>query len=127
MPKCIDLLLRNRNRSFQNSCVIDRGLSDLHKMTVTRLRSHLNKLGRKIIHYRDYKNFSNNAFRSELKAIMKRIRLKNKFVKYRCEGNKRAYNAQRNLCFSSEKGKKKITLIILASETSLIKKSFGKL
>ena len=107
MPNCIDLLLRNRNRSFQNSCVIDRGLSDLHKMTVTRLRSHLNKLGRKIIHYRDYNNFSNNAFRSELKAIMKRIRLKNKFIKYRCKGNKRAYNAQRNLFVSLVRKEKK--------------------
>ena len=65
-PKCIDLMLTYRNRSFQNACVIDTGLSDFHKMTVTVLRSHLNKLGPKIIHYRDYKNFSNDAFRSEL-------------------------------------------------------------
>ena len=34
-------------------------------MTVTVLRSHLNKLGPKINHYRDYKHFSNDAFRSE--------------------------------------------------------------
>ena len=33
---------------------------------LTVLRSHLNKLGLKIIHYRDYKKFSNDAFRSEL-------------------------------------------------------------
>ena len=139
-------MLANRNRSFQKSCVIDTGLSDLHKMTVTVLRSHLNKLGPKTIHYRDCKKFSNDAFRSEyviengnlqnyndldsflakcknilnrmaplkqkhlsinnpfinksiLKAIIKRTRLKNKFIKYRCEGNKRAYNAQRNLVF----------------------------
>ena len=31
---------------------------------------------------------------------MKRTRLTNKFIKYRCERNKRAYNAQRNLCVS---------------------------
>ena len=51
-------MLRDRNRSFQNSCEIDTGLSDCqdcHKMTVTLLRSHLNKLGPKIIHYMDYK------------------------------------------------------------------------
>ena len=39
-------MLRDRNRSFQNSCEIDTGLSDCqdcHKMTVTLLRSHLNK------------------------------------------------------------------------------------
>ena len=56
-PKCIDLMLTNRNRSFQNSCVIDTGLSDFHKMSVTVLRSYLNKLGPRFIHYRDYKNF----------------------------------------------------------------------
>ena len=58
-------MLRDRNRSFQNSCEIDTGLSDCqdcHKMTVTLLRSHLNKLGPKIIHYMDYKNL----FRSEV-------------------------------------------------------------
>ena len=64
-PKSIDLMLTNRNRSFQNSCVIDTGLPHFHKITVTVLRSHLNKLGPKIIHYRDYKIFSNDAFRSE--------------------------------------------------------------
>ena len=34
-PKCIDPMLTSRNRSFQNSCVNDTGLSDFHKMTVT--------------------------------------------------------------------------------------------
>ena len=38
-PKCIDLTLTNRHRSFQNSCVIETGLSNFHEMTVTVLRS----------------------------------------------------------------------------------------
>ena len=42
--KGIDLTLTNRNKSFQNSCIIDTGLFDFHKMTATVLRSHLNKL-----------------------------------------------------------------------------------
>ena len=147
-PTCIDLMLRNRNRSFQNSCVIDADLCHLGKMTVTVLRSHLNKLSPKIIQYRDYKNFSKDTFRSELdiengnlqnfndfhsllakcknvlnrtaplkqkhvransspfinktilQTIMKQTRLKNKFMKYRSERQKRAYSAQRNLCVS---------------------------
>ena len=41
-------------------------MSNFHKMTITILRSHLNKLGPNIIHYRNYKIFSNDAFRSEL-------------------------------------------------------------
>ena len=65
-PQCIDLMLTNRNRSFQNSCAIDTGLSDFRKMTVTIIRSYLSKLGPKINlyrlgpkinHCRDYKNF----------------------------------------------------------------------
>ena len=41
-------------------------MSNFHKMTITILRSHLNKLEPNIIHYRNYKIFSNDAFRSEL-------------------------------------------------------------
>ena len=37
--KYIDLTLTNRHRSFQNSCVIEIGLSNFHEMTVTVLRS----------------------------------------------------------------------------------------
>ena len=37
-PKCIDLMLTNGQCSFQNSCVINKGLSDSHKMTVTVMR-----------------------------------------------------------------------------------------
>ena len=35
-------------------------------MTAPVLRSHFNKLRPKIIHYRDYKHFLNDVFRSEL-------------------------------------------------------------
>ena len=44
-------------------------------MTVTVLRSHLKKLRPKILHYRDYKNVSNDAFRSEL--VLKNGNLQN--------------------------------------------------
>ena len=42
---------------------------------------------------------NNNPFinKTILKAIMKRTRLKNEFIKHRCERSKRAYNAQRHL------------------------------
>ena len=73
--KSIYLMLTNRNRSLQNSCVIDTGLSDFHKMTVTLLTSHLKKLKPKILPYRDYKNVPNDAFRSEL--VLKNGNLQN--------------------------------------------------
>ena len=34
-PSCIDLILTNKSRSFQNTTVIETGLSDFHKLTVT--------------------------------------------------------------------------------------------
>ena len=34
-PSCIDLILTNRSKSFQNSMVIETGLSDFHKMSLT--------------------------------------------------------------------------------------------
>ena len=47
-------MLTKRQRSFQNSRVIDTRLSDFHKMTVTVLRSRFLKAEHKIIMYRDY-------------------------------------------------------------------------
>ena len=41
--KCLDLMLINRQHSFQNSCVIDTRLSDFYKMTVTVLRLYFLK------------------------------------------------------------------------------------
>ena len=38
-PKCIDPMLANRQRSFQNLCVIEAGLSDFQKMAVTVVKS----------------------------------------------------------------------------------------
>ena len=140
-PKCIDLMLTNRYRSFQNSCVIETGLSDFHKMTVTVLRAFFKKAEPKVISYRDYKNVTNDNFRllleelsgnfdftnetaldsfldicrealnktaplkqkyvkannspfmnkTILKAIMKRTRLRNRFLKDMSDSNKVAY------------------------------------
>ena len=47
-PKCTDLVLTNWQRSFQNSRVIDTGLSDFHMMTVTVLRSYFPKVEPKL-------------------------------------------------------------------------------
>ena len=41
--KCIDFMLTNRHRSFLNSCVIETGLPDFHKTTVTVLRVFFKK------------------------------------------------------------------------------------
>ena len=61
-PSCIDLILTNSPYSFQNSNVVETGLSDSNKMTVTVMKTTYEKLKPKIINYRDYKNFCNNTF-----------------------------------------------------------------
>ena len=51
---CIDLILTNNPNSFQNSEVIETGLSDFHNMTVTVIKITLEKLKPNIIYYRNY-------------------------------------------------------------------------
>ena len=63
---CIDLILTNSPYSFQNSCAIETGLSDFHKMTVTVMKTTYEKLKPRITNYRDYKNFCNDTFRQKL-------------------------------------------------------------
>ena len=62
-PTCIDLILSNTPRSFQSTCVIETGLSDLHLMTLTVMKKSFRKFHSRLINYRSYKNFSNEAFR----------------------------------------------------------------
>ena len=42
-PSCIDLILTNSHRSFQNTNVFETGLPDFHKMTVSVLKLHFPK------------------------------------------------------------------------------------
>ena len=55
---CIDLILINRQKSFQNSTIIETGLSNFRKLTVTVLKSFFNKLKPKKLTHHDFKNFS---------------------------------------------------------------------
>ena len=65
-PSCIDLILTNKEKSFQNSNVYETGLSDFHKLTVTVLKMSYQKLKPIIISYRDYKHYNNQDFRDDL-------------------------------------------------------------
>ena len=49
-PSCIDLILTNSPLSFQSSGVIETGLSDFHKMTVTIMKTTFQKLDHYILH-----------------------------------------------------------------------------
>ena len=65
-PTSIDVMLTNKFRSFQNSQILETGLSDHHKMTITVLKCNFCKQEPAIITYRDYKSFDQFTFHSEL-------------------------------------------------------------
>ena len=68
-PTCIDLILTNRPRSFQDSTVVETGLSDFHKMRVTVMKMYHCKQRPSVITYRKFKNFSNIEFMKDLRNI----------------------------------------------------------
>ena len=68
-PSCIDLILTNCPRSFQNSCVIETGLLDFNKLVVTVMKTTYKKSQPKVINYRSYKYLNNESFREELIQI----------------------------------------------------------
>ena len=58
-PSCTDLILTNKPRSFQTKCVIETGLSDFHRMTISVPKMNFRKLPPKVIDHRDFKKFDN--------------------------------------------------------------------
>ena len=66
-PSCINLILTNRARSFQHSCVIETSLSDFPRITFTILKMEYRKLEPKVVYCSDYKNFSHDIFLKSLK------------------------------------------------------------
>ena len=65
-PSCIDLILTNKQQSFQNSLTVETGLSDFHLLTVTVLKTKFRKLPPKVIRYRDKKNYSPANFMNDV-------------------------------------------------------------
>ena len=54
---CIDLILTNKSLDFQNSCVVETGLSDFHRMRLTVTKMTFKKLKPGVINYRDLQTF----------------------------------------------------------------------
>ena len=65
-PSCIDLILTNRPKSFQNSSVVETGLSDFHKMTLTVMKTTFEKLKPRVCYFRNWNEFCNEKFRTQL-------------------------------------------------------------
>ena len=65
-PTSVDWILTNRQSYFQHSTVFETSPSDIHLLTLTGFKTSFQKREPKIIKHRDYKNFNNNKFRSEI-------------------------------------------------------------
>ena len=65
-PSCLDLILTNHPKRFQNSGVYETSISDFYKLTFTILKTYFQKAKLRMIKYRDCKHFDNNEFRDEL-------------------------------------------------------------
>ena len=65
-PSCIDLILINKLLYFQTTTVIETGISDFHKLTITTLKSSFIKQEPKMFNYRNFKRFNNENFRNDL-------------------------------------------------------------
>ena len=59
-------MLTNKPRSFKHSCIIEAGLSDFHRMTVTVMKATFEKLQPRVVNYRNYKYFENCRFKADL-------------------------------------------------------------
>ena len=66
-PSCVDLIITNRPKSFQNSTVIETCLSNFHKMPLTALKIFYKKQHLNIVIYRNYRNFDNELFMNDVK------------------------------------------------------------
>ena len=65
-PSCIDLIVTNRPKCFQNSVTLEAGLSDFHKMTLTVMKVFYKKQKPTFMTYRNYKHFSNEVFMADI-------------------------------------------------------------
>ena len=68
-PTYTDLVITSRSKSFQESEVIEMGLSSLHKINLTVMKVFCNKQKPKINQHRKYKVFSNESFNASVSAL----------------------------------------------------------
>ena len=65
----LDVLLTNRPKLFKKTSVIETGISDHHKMVLTFLKSHFQKLPPKVISYRSLRKVNETAFIADVNNI----------------------------------------------------------
>ena len=76
-PSCTDLVLINYCKYFQNSNVLETGLSDFYKIHVTVMKRCYKKLKPEIIRYRDYGYDSNERFKETVISELSKVVIEN--------------------------------------------------
>ena len=66
---CIDIFLTNRKYSFKFTGSYETGISDHHHMMYTMLKSCINNTDPKLLNYRDFKRFSQEASKEDLRDL----------------------------------------------------------
>ena len=59
---CIDIILTNRPKNFQESSTLETGLSDFRKMVLTVFKSEASNRTPKVVSYRKCKHFNSDNF-----------------------------------------------------------------
>ena len=69
-PTCVDLIITNRPKCFQDSVVTETSLSDFHKMSATVMKMYYTKQKPSIVGYRKFKNFWNDSFIKDIELLL---------------------------------------------------------
>ena len=70
---CIDLIITNRPKCFQDSVVIETGLSDFHNMTAKVMEMYYTKQKPSIVRYRQFKNFCNDSVIKDIELLLSKL------------------------------------------------------
>ena len=70
---CIDLILTNRPKGFQNSGVMETGISDHHALIFSFLKSTFTKMPPNKLQYRNYKKFEVHSFLHDVEQLPEKI------------------------------------------------------
>ena len=69
-PNCIDLIITNRAKCFQDSVGIETCLSDFHKMSAAVMKIYYTKQKPSIVCYHKFINFCNNSFIKDIELVL---------------------------------------------------------
>ena len=70
---CIDLILTNKPKSFQNSGVMETGVSDHHALIFSFLKTTFTKMPPNKLQYRNYKKFEVHSFLQDVEQLPEKI------------------------------------------------------